>query len=159
MTVEKPHSFQGTGTEPGRIERRGPIIEADGPEVFAPEALRASRRSEAAAVAAQHVDDLEREVKLLQNEAMILQAHIKVIEESNVMLHQEIDSLKKANERLNYVSSVIETRLHVATDVILGIKAIIPPQERENEAQRVRSLESVLAVEASKESPDAGSST
>ncbi len=159
MTEEKPHSFQGTGTAPGRIERRGPLVETDGPEMFAPEALRASRRSEAAAVAAQHVDDLEREVKMLQNEAMILQAHIKVIEESNVMLHQEIDSLKKANERLNYVSSVIETRLHVATDVILGIKAIIPPQERETHAN-VPTLESVLAVEASKEpSADASSST
>jgi outer membrane murein-binding lipoprotein Lpp len=96
---------------------------------YAPPDVRASRFSEEAAKAAQYVLDLENKVKRLNQDVTALTSHIQVIEESNALLHEEIKNLKAENSRLAHVSSVIETRLHVATETLLGIKAVIPPRE------------------------------
>ncbi len=99
------------------------------PREYAPPEARMSRFSEEAAKAAQYVADLERQVRLLQNEMSLLNAHIQVVEESNALLHERILELEKTNERLAHVSSVIQTRISIATETLIGIQQVVPPKQ------------------------------
>ncbi len=106
-----------------------PVPLAKAVETYAPPEIRQSRYSEEAAKAAQYVADLEQKIAMLESRINVQQSHIQVLEESNTILHEENRSLAEHSDRLTYVSTVIETRLHMATEVLLGIKAVVPPRD------------------------------
>lgn len=99
--------------KPGAISRQEP-----GAIPFAP---KQRQLSDQAAQAAQNMIDLQTEVERLRQEADVLRSHIRVIEETNVILVTELDTTKKNNESLMRENIVIHTRLRTAADIIVGI--------------------------------------
>lgn len=82
---------------------------------------RLVQRSERAAEAAQHVVDLENSLASAQHEIEGLRARNSVIEEANKLLHEELDSLKRDNNRLLRENVEVHTRVTAAAEALMRI--------------------------------------
>jgi chromosome segregation ATPase len=95
------------------------------PAEYAP----AKRRplSAQAAEAAQRWQDLEDELTHTKSTLEDLRAVHNVLEESNRVLHEDIERLKLTNERLVRENTTIHARLSTAAEIIVGIMKPLQP--------------------------------
>jgi len=113
---------------------------------FAPPARRAEARSEAYAAAMNDFRLMENETQVLRQEIAKANAEIAVLEESNKLLHRDMDGIKADNERLVRENTVIHTRLRAAADTLLGVmKPADPSRPTEAEAAGMAAVEGELA--------------
>lgn len=120
---------------------------------FAPRHARTRQLGEAAARAAQYVDDLESEVGQLKAEAATLRSHINVLEESNEIIKEEAEALRRDNERLTRENTAIATRVQMAAEILLVLRkpVVLPPpptQEPSHDQEDTTSIDEATIEKA-----------
>ena len=78
-------------------------------------------RSAAYAQALDQWAELERELEHTRSRLQAANGHIMVLEESNKILHEELEALKQENHKLSRENTIIHTRLSDAAHALLNI--------------------------------------